>query len=483
MKTLYKEAENKAYSINETFSRRIGSKHVLLTTRHGSWVLLTEEEFERFENREFDFNSEFFERLKDLGIIITQDSADEIKKDLRKKHSRLFRPPTYHVIPVSESCNLNCEYCHPDAQPGKGIMDRDVAEDIIEYIFSIPNLEGSSMRFVLTGGEPLLNYDVVRFLADKIKKESEGREIRTRVSMVTNMTKMNDDIAEELSDSSISVSTSLDGPKELHNKHRHYNSGKGTFETVTHWMKRLKNKYNMRISAMPVVTNISLEYGPESLVDIYRDLGQGTVFFKPYRPQGRGEKRSDLRMEPEDFFEYYKEGLEYILELWKKGEKIVERKTREFMENFLSPSRRSMCMDRPCGAGLTMLSWNKDREVYACDSLRSEEEAKLGNIDEDSYMDLRGNALPFVSMTTDVIPECTKCPYQSFCGTCPGNGFGERGDPLPKPPLSFECKWQKKAFDYLMKKIAEGQDSNILKNWSREYQRKIRKSHFGCHRF
>lgn len=473
MKTLYKEAENLSCSINETFTHQIDEEHYFVSTRHGGWVILDKEEFDSFKSRDFEPDSELFNELKDVGIILTEDSMDKIKKDLWKKHYRLVNPPTYHVIPVSEACNMNCVYCHPDSKPGKGSMDRSMAEEILDFIFSIPGIKGKTIKIVLTGGEPLTNYDTVRFIVEKAHELAKEKNINLNISLQSNLTLMEDNIAEFLKEHNVKVGTSIDGPKELHNAQRPYQSGGGTYEDIVYWINRLRKEYGLHVGAISVVTGISLDYDPKDMVDTFRDLGQKELFIKPYRPQGRAKEHDDeLRMTAQEFFDFYRGAVEYILDLWRDGTDIIERTTREYIENFTSPKRRSMCKDRPCGAGITMLSWTKDGDIIACDSLRSEEEAKLGNVKEDSYLDIRAAALPLVSMTTDVTPECTRCPFQAFCGMCPGNSFGEHDDPMPKPPLNFECQWQKKAFDYLLKKFTIKEDREILKSWSRDFRKK-----------
>lgn len=475
MKTLYKSAENEAYSINETFTRKIDEDSYFISTRHGGWVLLTEEEFQDFKEAEFDQNDSLFLKLKENGIILTQDNMGQVKSSLRERHSRLFKPPTYHVIPVSESCNLNCEYCHPDAKPGKGLMDRDMGNEILEFIFSIPDLKDRSVKLVFSGGEPLMNFEVVRYMAERARELAKENKVELKTSMMSNLTLMDDDIADSIDKNNIQLGTSLDGPKELHNKQRHYGSGNGTYEDVVYWIERFKEKYGKTVGAIPVITKMTLDYGAQAFVDSYVDLGQKEVFLKPYRPQGRAKNKDKLAMSPEEFFSFYKEALDYCIELWKDGVTMKERLTRELVENFISSSRNCMCRDKPCGAGLTMLSWNREGDVIACDSLRSEEEARLGNVKEDSYLDIRAAALPLVSMTTDVTPECSQCAFSPFCSTCPGNAFGQRDDPMPKPPLNFECKWQKKAFETLIEKFKDEEEAEILKNWTNEYQRKTKK--------
>lgn len=466
MQTFYNEENGDPYSINEYFTKEINDKH-LLTTRHGGWVILEDGEFREFEEGEFEADGELFQKLEGEGIIITEDNREDILSCITKNNFMVLSPSCYHVIPVADSCNLNCKYCHPDAKPGKGLLDRDVAEDILDFIFSIPKLGNRKMKIVLTGGEPLMNYDVLQYITDESEKRAKDRKVNLNMSLVTNLTLMDDDIAKDLSKTDIDICTSLDGPKELHNKQRPHSSGKGSYEEVTYWTKRLRKKYKTRVSAIPVITKLSLDYGPKKFVNSYLENGFPNVFFKPYRPQGRAKENDELRMTPEEFFNFYRKGLEYCIKLRKKGVSIRERMTGEFMSSLLTPEGSSMCMRRPCGAGLSMLSYTTNGKVMACDSLRSIEEFQLGTV-KDDYLEIRSNALPLISITPDVIPGCSNCPYNSFCGTCPGVAYGDYDDIFPKPPIDFECQWKKKIFDLLFEKIAKGED-DVLMEWGEKF--------------
>ena len=76
----------------------------------------------------------------------------------------------------------------------------------------------------------------------------------------------------------------------------------------------------IRIGVQPVITKLSLRFGPKAIIDEYLKIGQNTVFLKPFRATGKASiNLEQLVMEPKDFYDFWKEGIEYCLYLNKKG--------------------------------------------------------------------------------------------------------------------------------------------------------------------
>jgi len=171
-------------------------------------------------------------------------------------------------------------------------------------------------------------------------------------------------------------------------------------------------------------------------------------------------------MESEDFYNFWREGVEYCLSLNKKGVKARELIAQYFITNILSPYRRSMCHRRPCGAGISILSYDCDGTINGCDAARGKGFLDLGHIDKDNYQTIRTRALPLVALYPDLIPICSSCPFMAYCGLCLTEVFERENDLYPKVPRSFSCQWHKKAFEYLFKKFLENkEDAQILRSW------------------
>ena len=462
---IYCREKDKISTLNEYFPFPLESNHTLLTTRHGGWLILSNKEYGIFKLDKLNQNSELFKNLEEAGIVLTKKNVEKIVQNLRTENSFLFAPTYYHVIAITNKCNFNCIYCHPEARSEGDEMNEDTAEKVLNFIFSIPMVGGC--QIVLEGGEPLLRWDLIKFLYREAKRRAKERDLKLRFSFTTNLSLMTDKMAKELMEMGINPCVSLDGPQELHDKQRPYIGGEGSYQKVSYWIKRLKENNKIKINAIPVITNISLKYGPEVIIDEYLKIGQDLVFLKPFRASGRALAHfKELEMQPKDFYKFWEKGIEYCIGLNKKGVKIRELNAQYFITNILSPRRSSMCHRRPCGAGISILSYTPDGTINGCDATRGQGFLDLGHVNADDYQTVRGRALPLLALAPDLMPICSSCPFMAYCGICLADIAGRENDIYPKIPRSFSCKWQKMAFEYLFRKFLENkEDAQILRSW------------------
>lgn len=456
---------NRQSIFNEYFSLLLDSDHILLSTRHGGWSILTKEEYGVVRSNALYRNSQLFENLEDAGIILTEKSREKIFRDLEQENSFLFHPTDYHVVAITNKCNANCVYCHPGAGPGGEEMNELTAQKIINFIFSVP-LAGR-LKILIEGGEPLLKWDLVKFIYRESVYKAREKGLNLQFSFTTNLSLMTNEIAKELVEMGITPCASFDGPKELHNQHRPMLGGGESYDKTVYWIQRLKKDYGLKIYVLPVITNLSLKYGPEAIIDEYLKLGQEDIFLKPFRANGRALASFDkLGMRPEDFFDFWKRGIEYCIALNKRGIRIKELNTLYFIDNILSSRRQSMCHRGPCGAGLSILSYAPDGTINGCDSARGEKFFDLGHVDRDDYRSIRTKAISFLKLSPDLIPDCSTCSFVAYCGHCLADIFGRERGLCSESPKAFQCNWQKMAFTYLFRKLSENkEDAVILRTW------------------
>jgi len=443
------------FTFNEYFSFPLDLNNILITTRHGGWTILSDKEYKIIKSNELNPHSELFKNLERAGIILTKRSIEKVIQDLRKENSFLFTPTAYHVISVTNKCNFNCLYCHPEAGPQKDEMSEETAKKVLDFIFSIPI--ANDLQIIIEGGEPLLKWDLIKFIFKIAKKRAKQKKLKLHFSFTTNLSLMTDEIAKEIAEMGINPCVSLDGPKDLHNKQRPFIGGEGSYEKVIYWTNRLKEKYKIKIYAIPVITSISLKYGPEAIINEYLKFGQDTIFLKPFRASGRALiNLPKLIMKPEDFYNFWKRGVEYCISLNQQGIKIRELDTSYFITNILTPYRPSMCHRMPCGAGISILSYNCDGTINSCDSARGMRFLDLGYVNKDNYSTIRSRAFSLISSSINLSPFCSSCPFMAYCRHCLADTSG-----------SFQCNWQKMALVYLFKKFLENkEDAQILQSWS-----------------
>lgn len=125
----------------------------------------------------------------------------------------LLRPTSLHIFVVTTDCNGDCIYCQAKShQSGGGkYMTEKIAKNAVDIAISSPC---QSMAFEFQGGEPLMNFDIIRYIVDYSSSISD-KDISYNI--VSNLTLLNDEILEYITAHNITISTSLDGPAEVHN--------------------------------------------------------------------------------------------------------------------------------------------------------------------------------------------------------------------------------------------------------------------------
>ena len=156
-----------------------------------------------------------------------------------------------------------------------------------------------------------------------------------RLTIVSNLTMMNETIANWLTDHDVTICTSLDGPKHIHDKNRFIlvREGKevGTHDLVVSWIRRINQLYKEKkkpfiVNALMTVTKYSLPYHKE-IIDEYVGLGISLVDVRALTMVGNvyNKEAKDYLYTKEEFIDFYNASIKYIDELKEKGVKIDDR--------------------------------------------------------------------------------------------------------------------------------------------------------------
>ena len=438
--------------------KKIDNKY-LLTTFYGCWALLSEEEYEDFRlNR-----SDIFKSLEKRDLIVTKKNIENIREKIRSRYGYLCRPPDLHVVGITERCNYKCPYCHSDSGEDGRDMDKKTAIDVADFILSVPSIN-PTIEF--QGGEPLLNYSVIRFFI-RYMEERRGEKIIS-YRLVSNLSGMNKKIFRELSDYGVKLCTSLDGPKELHDRHR----GPGSYDNVVRWIDFVKQNYN-KISAIPTITSYSLPYAKE-IVEEYLKRGISLVRMRPVIYSGRAISNwKEIGISVDDYFGFWKESLDYCIKLCKSGRWIMEGTALTILKRLLTDYSDNMCFRSPCGAGINQLAYDPEGKIYICDSARPYEEFVIGNINS-SYNQImrRTSHLRGIANITTL---CDSCVWSPFCGTCMISSYGSDKSVVSIKPRDFYCNLNQKQIEHIIKRL-DSPDRAILLKWltrSLSYRRYI----------
>ena len=324
---------------------------------------------------------------------------------------------------VAQTCNLNCSYCF--ASQGKfhgerAIMSMETAKRAIDFL-----VENSGNHVNLEvdffGGEPLLNWDVVKgtvAYARSIEKE-HGKNFR--FTLTTNGVGLNDEVMEFANREMHNVVLSLDGRKETHDRLRKFVDGRGSYDVIVpkfqEFVKRRGDKeYYMR----GTFTHDNVDFTKDlfHMVDLGFDrLSMEPVVCDPSEPYALTEE--DLPK----IYEQYEILAKYMLQKEKEGHPIT-------FYHYMLDLTGGPCIYKRisgCGSGTEYFAVTPWGDLFPCHQFVGEEQFKMGDIwNGIQREDIRQD---FKMCNVYAREECRDCWARLYCsGGCAANAFHGTGD-------------------------------------------------------
>jgi radical SAM protein with 4Fe4S-binding SPASM domain len=231
------------------------------------------------------------------------------------------------------------------------------------------------------------------------------------------------------------------------------------------------------VEALLTTTRAALDM-PKEIVDTYVGLGCRTIFLRPVDPFGFAEKtQAKIEYEREKYLDFYREAVDYIIELNKGGTQVLERFAAIFLTKILTGDDPNFLDIRsPGGAGIGQLTYYYDGSIYTSDEGRMLRETgddtfKIGHVSDARYRDLvmhdTVRAL-LVASNLDAQPDCVNCTYNTYCGTKPEHSYKTQGSIQGRMRESHICAVHKGIQDYLFGKLAEADEKTleIFRRWT-----------------
>jgi len=214
----------------------------------------------------------------------------------------------------------------------------------------------------------------------------------------------------------------------------------------------------------------------KEVVDTYVGLGCKTVFLRPIDPFGFAE-RARLRLEyPRGaYLEFYRNALDYMLELNAQGVEILERYAAIFLTKILRGEDPNFLDNRsPAGAGIGQLAYSYDGTIYTCDEARmlaatGDQTFKLGTVFDTNYRKVVGHETVramTIATNLDQQPDCVNCAYNPYCGTNAAYNYKAQGSIFGRMRDNNVCSVHKGIQDYLFEKLAAG-DPKVMQAFER----------------
>ena len=455
------------YTINNYKFKKFKNKY-FVTTDHGSYCILNEKEFNKLKQNNID--KKLKNKLEKKCIILNNKNMDEAVRLTRNRNLFLFSGTSLHIVVVTLRCNMNCIYCHASSKPAdkkEFDMNKKTAKKTVDFIFQTPN---KNITIEFQGGEPLLNWDVVKYIIRYAEEKNKIAKKDMKITIVTNLTKMEDKKMNYLIKHNIDVCTSLDGPKELHDYNRKF-AKKSNYKQVIKCIKKFNEEYkkrkieNRRINALVTLTRKSLSY-PKEIVDEYVKLKLNNIHLRFLNNLGVAKKSwPQINYSVKEYLDFWKKAVSYIEKLRKKGKNINERMVvimfnkinNEFDSNYLD-------LRSPCGAAIGQLTYNYNGNIYTCDEARmiDEDLFLLGNVKKDKYKDIvtSNKACLVVNASINDQYICNDCVYKPYCGICPVCNYAEQGNVIGKISQTDRCKIFKEQFDWVVKEKFINKNNN-----------------------
>ncbi|MBU4216570.1 His-Xaa-Ser system radical SAM maturase HxsB [Candidatus Parcubacteria bacterium] len=474
--------------------RNIG-KDVLLTSASGGWMILGQSDFDDFVGGKDIAKKEVKNELVVKGFYKTDDKKilDLAGEYLRMNQSAMSGPSLF-ILVLTARCNHRCLYCQatPESHQSNGYnMTQITAKKTIDVLFNTPS---QGIGIELQGGEPLLNWPVLKFIVKYARELNKEVKKDLKISLVSNLTLIDEEKMKFLEENRVNISCSFDGPKNIHNKNRVYLEDGNSYDAVVKKIKYIQGviklnrkkseeKHIDRLNAILTVSRFSLPHAKE-IIDEYIKCDFTNIFLRPLSPIGLAKQHIDvIGYKIEDFIDFYKEAMDYILKLNSEGLLFVERMSFLALKKVLQGTDSGYLeMRSPCGAGIGQMAFDYDGRVYTCDEGRMAKKMgydnfQIGNVNESRYNDLIDNDVTKTTCLSSVLDghvSCMNCAYKPYCGTCPLINFMEYGTLFPQLSNTDRCKMNKAMFDYLFLKLKNKKYRKIFEKWFERHEEDVK---------
>jgi His-Xaa-Ser system radical SAM maturase HxsB len=468
-----------ALQLLPTRFERLDDTRFLVANLVGDVMVVTEDELKRLSELDLAPGDGLYERAAEKLLVAREGSMASLQLlalRLRSRMSFLQEATALHILVVTLRCEHSCPYCQVSRQStdaGRYDMDETTAMRALDVALSSPP---KAIKIEFQGGEPLLNFALITKVVQAAEAQAPLRQKKVEFVIATNLALLTDEILTFCKDHNVLLSTSLDGPRDLHNRNRPRPGG-NSYELAVAGIQRAQHVLGRdRVGALMTTTEGSLDR-VEQIIDEYLELDLDGIFLRPLSPYGFAVKTKWARKyDASKWLAFYERGLRYVLEINKRGKYFPEFHAQLLLKRMLTDRPIGYVdLRSPAGIGIGALVYDYDGKVFASDEGRmlaqmGDRTFELGDLANANYSSLilSEKLIGLVgSSLAQCAPQCSTCAFEPQCGADPVYHHATQGDATGIKPLSEFCSRQKGLLKLLYRLLDESpEDAVILRRWA-----------------
>ena len=338
--SVYQEHLTAGYQLLPFCFTQLDGGEYVLTNQAGEFIVLRRPTLEALVRHRLSPADPHYGDLKSKHFIMDCDSSlatELLALKVRTKLKRIADFTGLHIFVVSLRCEHSCPYCQVSRQSDDMVafdMSAETAEKALGLTFRSPS---PAIKIEFQGGEPLLNFPLIRRIVERAEALNAADGRRLQFVIATNLAVLTDDMLDFCREHDIVISTSLDGPADLHNANRP-RPGHNSYERAIEGISRVRSALGRdKVSALMTTTKLSLGR-VRDIIDEYVAQGFRGVFLRPMSPYGFAVKTKWFEAyQVDEWLQFYFTGLDYILELNRAGYAFTEFFAATILAKMLTP--------------------------------------------------------------------------------------------------------------------------------------------------
>lgn len=374
--------------------------------------------------------------LAQEGQLYTEDIYENYI-DSFKKRETVVKALCLHI---AHDCNLACRYCFAEEGEYHGrraIMSYEVGKKALDFLVANSG-NRTNLEVDFFGGEPLMNWEVVKQLVAYGRSLEEEHHKKFRFTITTNGVLLNDEILEFVNKEMGNMVLSIDGRKEVHDRMRPHRGGQGSYdEIVPKFKKAAESRGQMNYYVRGTYTHYNTDFAKDVLH--LADLGFKQISVEPV-----------VAPETEDYAIREEDLPQLLAQYDELAEEMIKRRKEGNGFNFfhfMIDLEGGPCVAKRlsgCGSGTEYLAVTPWGDLYPCHQFVGNEDFLMGNVDEGVLRtDIRDE---FKQCNVYAKEKCKDCFAKFYCsGGCAANSYNFTGN--VNGSYDIGCELQRKRIE------------------------------------